>query len=132
MFLWTERIVELHSSLTINLFIRWLLRSVGIGYFELDQNCRFFDPINFRWTLSTLFRDKMKARVNKDLRANGYIDRILRKWLAHKWLVWRSNRVERLAKSEKKPKNWAQVHQRTGIVYKVKCNDCTFPYVDES
>ena len=31
----------------------------------------------------------------------------------------------------KKPKDRPQDHQRTGIVYKVQCNDCLFTYIGE-
>ena len=32
----------------------------------------------------------------------------------------------------KKPKGRPQDHQRRGIIYKVKCNDCPFTYIGES
>ena len=32
----------------------------------------------------------------------------------------------------KKPKDRPQDHQRRGIVYKVRCNDCAFTYIGES
>ena len=104
-------------------------------------------------------------RVAKDLRANGYPDRLLQKCLKANsrpqrtqerpvnfasipYVRGASDRVGRtlrkfnirtafkpcqtLSQIFKKPKDRPQDHQRRGIVYKVRCNDCAFTYIGES
>ena len=103
-------------------------------------------------------------RVAKDLRANGYPDRLLQKCLKANsrpqrtqerpvnfasipYVRGASDRVRRTLRKFnirtafkpcqtlsqiKKPKDRPQDHQRRGIVYKVRCNDCAFTYIGES